>query len=103
MCRCRGSRRRGGAARHSLADAGPVVSGWHDSPAALAAYMSRVVVTNGVGAGVLAAAAATDVTTGFERRPCWRVAGGNQRVAHGPGRASRDVGMAAEPGAGDRA
>jgi monoamine oxidase len=60
-----------------------VVSSWRGSPAALAAYMSRVEVTNGVGAEVLAAAAVTDVTTGFARRPCWRVAGGNQRVAQG--------------------
>jgi monoamine oxidase len=58
-----------------------VVAGWEDS-AALAAYLSRVEVTNGVGARVLAAAAITDVTAGFERRPSWRVAGGNQRVAH---------------------
>jgi monoamine oxidase len=60
-----------------------VVSGWQDSPAALAAYVSRMVVTNGVEAEVLAAAAVTDVTTGFARRPCWRVAGGNQQVARG--------------------
>ncbi|MGO8890728.1 MAG: flavin monoamine oxidase family protein [Streptosporangiaceae bacterium] len=60
-----------------------VVSGWHGSPAALAAYMSRIEVTNGVGAEVLAAAAVSDVTTGFAGRPCWRVAGGNQQVALG--------------------
>ncbi len=58
-----------------------VVSGWDGEPAALAAYLSRTEVTNGVGADVLAAAAAADVTAGFERRPCWRVAGGNQQVA----------------------
>lgn len=52
-----------------------VVSGWHGSPAVLAAYMSRIEVTNGVGAEVLAAAAVSDVTTGFAGRPCWRVAG----------------------------
>ncbi len=63
----------------SLAD---VVAGWEQSPA-LAAYLSRVEVTNGVGAGVLAAAAVGDVTEGFERRPSWRVAGGNQQVARG--------------------
>ena len=57
-----------------------VVAGWEDSPA-LAAYLSRVEVTNGVSAGVLAAAAVSDVTTGFGRRPSWRVAGGNQRLA----------------------
>lgn len=58
-----------------------VITGWRGSPAALAAYVSRVEVTNGVAAGTLAAAAAIDVTAGFERRPCWRVAGGNQLVA----------------------
>jgi monoamine oxidase len=57
-----------------------VVAGWAGSPA-LAAYLSRVEVTNGVGAGVLAAAAVSDVTAGFGGRPSWRVAGGNQRVA----------------------
>jgi len=60
-----------------------VVSRWRGSPAALAAYLSRVEVTNGVGAGALAATAVTDVTAGFARRPCCRVAGGNQRVAQG--------------------
>jgi len=62
---------------------GEVVPTWRGSPAALAAYVSRVEVTNGVGAEVLAAAALADVTTGFARRPCWRVAGGNQQVAQG--------------------
>jgi monoamine oxidase len=61
----------------SLAD---VVAGWPGSPA-LAAYLSRVEATNGVRAGVLAAAAVSDVTAGFGRRPSWRVAGGNQQVA----------------------
>ncbi len=60
-----------------------VISSWHGASAALAAYVSRVEVTNGIGAEVLAAAAATDITAGFQRRPCWRVAGGNQRVAQG--------------------
>lgn len=57
-----------------------VVAGWAQTPA-LAAYLSRVEVTNGVGASVLAAAAASDVTAGFGWRPSWRVAGGNQRLA----------------------
>ena len=57
-----------------------VVAGWEASPA-LAAYLSRVEATNGVGAGVLAASAVGDVTAGFGGRPSWRVAGGNQRVA----------------------
>lgn len=60
-----------------------VVSRWHGSPAALAAYVSRVEVTDGVDAAVLAATAVTDVTARFARRPSWRVAGGNQRVAQG--------------------
>jgi monoamine oxidase len=58
-----------------------VVAGWPGSPAALAAYVSRIEVTHGVAAEELAAAAVTDVTGGFSRRPCWRVAGGNQQVA----------------------
>ena len=61
----------------SLAQA---VAGWPASPA-LAAYLSRVEVTNGVSAGVLAAGAVSDVTGGFGPRPCWRVPGGNQRLA----------------------
>ena len=69
----------GAAPGTSLAE---VVAGWERSPA-LAAYLSRVEATNGVEAGVLAAAAASDVTAGFGRRPSWRVAGGNQRVARG--------------------
>ena len=52
-------------------------------PAALEAYLSRVEVTNGADAGTLSAMVAVDMTTGFERRPCWRVAGGNQRLAQG--------------------
>jgi len=60
-----------------------VLGAWRGSAAALAAYVSRVEVTNGIPAEVLAAAAVTDVTAGWERRPCWRVAGGNQLVAEG--------------------
>lgn len=60
-----------------------VVAGWSGSPAALAAYVSRIEVTHGLAAASLAAAAVTDVTGGFERRPTWRVAGGNQQVAAG--------------------
>ncbi len=63
-----------------------IVSSWPGSPAALAAYISRVVVTNGVDAEALAAATATDLTSGFAGRSCWRVAGGNQRVAQGVAR-----------------
>jgi len=64
----------------SLADA---VAGWDGPAAALAAYLSRVEITDGVTADVLAAAAVSDVTAGFTRRPSWRVAGGNQRLAEG--------------------
>jgi monoamine oxidase len=60
-----------------------LVRGLDSPPAALAAYVSRVEVTNGVGADVLAASSVDDVTAGFARRPCWRVAGGNQRLAQG--------------------
>ena len=69
-----------------------VVAGWPGSPAALAAYVSRIEVTHGVAARNLAAAAVTDVTGGFSRRPCWRVAGGNQQVArHLAGRLGTSV------------
>ena len=64
----------------SLAEA---AAGWDGPAAALAAYLSRVEITDGVIADVLAAAAISDVTTGFTRRPSWRVAGGNQRLAEG--------------------
>jgi monoamine oxidase len=60
-----------------------VISGWPGSPAALAAYVSRIEVTHGVAATVLAASAVADVTAGFTRKPSWRMAGGNQRVADG--------------------
>jgi monoamine oxidase len=58
-----------------------VAEGWAGPPAALAAYLSRIETTDGVDAGLLAAAVASDATTGFASRPSWRVAGGNQRVA----------------------
>jgi len=60
-----------------------VAAGWSGSPTALAAYVSRMEVTHGVAAASLAAGAVADVTGGFARRPSWRVAGGNQRVADG--------------------
>ncbi len=59
-----------------------VAAAWDGPPAALAACLSRIETTHGVSAGVLAAAAVGDVTSGFTRRPSWRVAGGNQAVAH---------------------
>lgn len=58
-----------------------VAGGWAGSPAALAAYLSRIELTDGVPAGRLAATVAGSVTGGFSRRPTWRVPGGNQRVA----------------------
>jgi len=61
-----------------------VVEGWEHS-AVLAAYLSRVEATNGVGAGVLAAAAVSDVTGGFERRPTWRVVTSKSRSGWPPG------------------
>ena len=60
-----------------------LISDLDSPPAALAAYVSRIEITNGVRADVLAAASVDDVTAGFERRPCWRLAGGNQRLAEG--------------------
>ena len=41
-----------------------LLAGWEDT-AALAAYRSRIEATHGAGAGVLAAAAVSDVTAGF--------------------------------------
>ena len=58
-----------------------VAAGWPGPPAALAAYLSRIETTDGVSAGRLAATAAATVTGYVGRRPSWRVAGGNQRVA----------------------
>jgi monoamine oxidase len=59
--------------------------GWAGFPAAAAAYLSRIVTTHGVDAERLAAASVADEhggpATGFERRPTWRVAGGNDRLA----------------------
>jgi monoamine oxidase len=77
------------AVARAAASAGPgaslaeVVAGWDGSAAALAAYLSRVEITDGVAADVLAAAAVSDLTTGFTWQPSWRVAGGNQRLAEG--------------------
>lgn len=58
-----------------------VAAGWQGPPAALAAFVSRAELTNGVAAGSLAAAAIADLTAGFGPRPCWRVAGGNGLLA----------------------
>jgi len=58
-----------------------VAAGWAGPPAALAVYLSRIEMTDGIPAGRLAATVAGTVTGGFTRRPTWRVAGGNQQVA----------------------
>ncbi len=58
-----------------------VAAGWAGPSAALAAYLSRIEITDGVRADLLAATAAGTVTEVFGRRPTWRVSGGNQRVA----------------------
>ncbi len=50
---------------------------------ALAAYVSRITTTHGIPADMLSAAALDDVAAGFDARPTWRVAGGNQRLATG--------------------
>ena len=55
-------------------------SGAADSNA-LAAFRSRLEVTNACSAEQLSAAAAADVALAFEAKPSYRVAGGNQRVA----------------------
>ncbi len=73
------------AARAAGAPAGTSLAGlaaaWPGSPAARAAYLSRVELTDGVPAEELAAAAVADVTARFGRWPSWRVAGGNQQIA----------------------
>lgn len=58
-----------------------VAAGWAGPPAALAAYLSRIELTDGVPAAQLAATVAGAVTGGFSQRPTWRVSGGNQQVA----------------------
>jgi 4-methylaminobutanoate oxidase (methylamine-forming) len=64
----------------SLADA---ASAWRGSPAALAAFLSRVTVTNGVGDDCLSAASVAGIASDLQRRPSWRVAGGAQQLAAG--------------------
>jgi len=63
--------------------AAEVVAGIDADPAARAAFLSRLSVTSGVDARFLSASAAGDVTGAFVRKPSWRVAGGNQRLAEG--------------------
>ncbi|MGN6791420.1 MAG: flavin monoamine oxidase family protein [Streptosporangiaceae bacterium] len=64
----------------SLADA---ASSWRGSPAALAAFLSRVTVTNGVSERRLAVASVAGIASDLARRPSWRVAGGAQQLADG--------------------
>jgi monoamine oxidase len=56
-------------------------SSWRGSPTALAAFLSRVTVTNGVSEERLAAASVEGISSDLLRRPTWRVAGGNQQLA----------------------
>jgi monoamine oxidase len=56
-------------------------SAWQESPAALAAFMSRVAVTHGVNCDRLSAMSVADVASDFTGGSTWRVAGGNQQLA----------------------
>jgi monoamine oxidase len=56
-------------------------SAWQDSPAALAAFLSRIAITHGMNCENLSATSVADVASDFIRRPSWRVAGGNQQLA----------------------
>ncbi len=81
----RGSRGRGGGAGapagSSLADV--AAAAWTGAPGALAAFLSRVTLTDGLDADRLSAACAAGLAGDFTARPSWRVAGGNQRLALG--------------------
>jgi monoamine oxidase len=68
------------APRSSVAD---VVHGLGVDPAASAAFVSRISVTSGLDADVLAAAAVAGVTSTFAPKLTQRVAGGNQGIAIG--------------------
>jgi monoamine oxidase len=67
-------------AEMSLAEA---ASSWRGSAAALAAFLSRVTVTNGVSEARLSAASVAGIASDLLRRPSWRVAGGAQQLAAG--------------------
>ena len=60
-----------------------VAAAWRGSRAALAAVVSRISLTNGVSAELLAAASIAGPASHVGSRPSWRVAGGNQRLADG--------------------
>ena len=64
----------------SLAEA---AASWHGSPAALAAFLSRVTVTNGVSEYRMSAASVVGIASDLAWRPTWRVAGGAQQLAAG--------------------
>jgi monoamine oxidase len=62
----------------SVAD---VAATWRGPPAALAAFVSRVSLTNGVSAELLAASSIAGPASHVGSRPSFRVAGGNQCLA----------------------
>jgi monoamine oxidase len=64
----------------SVADVAAV---WRGPRAALAAFMSRISITNGVSAELLAASSIAGPSSHVGSRPSFRVAGGNQRLADG--------------------
>lgn len=72
-----------GAEAAPSASVADVAFGWRGSSATLAAFLSRVTLTNGVSAEQLSAASLADITSEFTRGLCCRVVGGNQRLAHG--------------------
>jgi monoamine oxidase len=64
----------------SLAEA---ASSWLGSRAALAAFLSRVTVTNGISEDCMSAASVVGIASDLVWRPTWRVAGGAQQLATG--------------------
>jgi len=72
----------------SIAD---VVDTLGADPAACEGFLSRISVTSGVDARNLSAVGGEDVTSAFERKPSWRVAGGNQQLAVGLARRLGDA------------
>ena len=89
VARCAAAVGRAAASASTGASLAEVVAGWDGPAGALAAYLSRVEITNGVPAGVLAAAAVRDVTSRFRAGRPWRVAGGQPAAGRGPGRLPR--------------
>jgi monoamine oxidase len=66
--------------QEALAD---VVRGLPADEAAKTAFLSRISVTSGYDAARLSVHGSEEVTSSFEAKPSWRVAGGNQRLADG--------------------